>query len=104
MGSPSARMNSSSCRCFRFPIAIVSSLPAVPPDNDPRCSVRKCTADARGREFFNGLLGEIGPLSSDAVPALIQAVRDVNSQCRTEAAEALGSIGFPAKAALPVLL
>jgi HEAT repeat protein len=46
-------------------------------------------------------LGEIGPA---AVPALVEALRDKDAQKRNAVVRALGRIGPPARAAVPVLL
>ena len=57
------------------------------------------TAFVRGKAAL--ALGEIGADAKDAVPALVDALKDVN--IRTEAASALGSIGPAAKDAVKPL-
>lgn len=46
----------------------------------------------------------LGPLGKDAVPALIDLVKDVDPNVRLSAADCLGNIGPDAKAAVPLLL
>jgi len=48
--------------------------------------------------------GKIDAPAKAAVPALIEALRDNDSQVREEAAHALGSIGQAAKSAVPALI
>ncbi len=49
-------------------------------------------------------LGKIGPDAKAAVPALIEALKDENSEMRRRVAVALGNIGPDAKAAVPALI
>src|SRR5262245_51328408 len=49
-------------------------------------------------------LGRIGPPAQDAVPALIAALRDGDSEVRWQVTQALGRIGPAARAAVPALL
>ena len=49
------------------------------------------------------MLGEIGPVAKDAVPALIIALKDKDKQVRGNAAVALGKVGPSAKDAVPAL-
>jgi adenylate cyclase len=55
-----------------------------------------------GRQFATKRLGWFGPAAAQAVPALIEALRDKN--LRKEAIVALGKIGSQAKAAIPALV
>ena len=48
-------------------------------------------------------LAEIGPAARDAVPALIETLKDREVEVRGSAVYALGEIGPAARAALPML-
>ncbi len=50
------------------------------------------------------MLGHIGPEAADAIPALIESLKDENNYVRTFAAFALGFIGPKATAAGPMLV
>ena len=58
-----------------------------------------CSKDVRS--IAQGALGDLGPAGSNAVPALIDSVE--RSEPRLNAVWALGRIGAPAKAAIPIL-
>ena len=49
-------------------------------------------------------LGQIGPTANEAVPALIQSLKDPNGQVRCEVAWSLGRIGPAAAPAMPALV
>ncbi len=48
-------------------------------------------------------MGLFGPMAKDAVPVLIEALKDENLFVRNRAASALGKIGAAAKSAVPAL-
>lgn len=52
------------------------------------------------------LVGEIGPAAADAVPGLIQVLKDANADIylRVQAADTLDRIGPKARAAVPALV
>jgi HEAT repeat protein len=60
-------------------------------------------ADNDGRRAAAKALGEGGPASKSAVPALIQALKDKDLYVRRFSAEALGDIGPDAQSAVPAL-
>jgi HEAT repeat protein len=56
------------------------------------------------QEAALGILGTLGPASSAAVPAVIQALADPNPRIQLAAVHALGQIGPGAKSAIPNLV
>lgn len=55
---------------------------------------------ARVRERAAEVLGEFGPASVEAIPALTKALKDEDHKVRRDAVRSLGQIGPPAKSAL----
>ena len=57
-----------------------------------------------GSKNLPGALNNIGPDAKEAVPALIEALKDEDKTARQNAAEALGNMGPDAKDAVPTLI
>src|SRR5207248_947659 len=49
-------------------------------------------------------LGKISPKSKTVIPALLEALKEVNGDVRHFAVETLGSLGSEAKSAMPALI
>ena len=81
-----ARRNSGNRAVAR--LALIAAL------KDRNAQVRLCAA---------GALGEIGPESKEAIPALSQALKDKDPKVRDQAAKALTKFGAEGKDAVPAL-
>lgn len=61
------------------------------------------SADAKARQKAADVLGNVGPIDSRAIPALIEALKDKDPKVRDAAVLSLSRIGAPASVALPAL-
>ena len=60
--------------------------------------------DAEDRKHAAETLGKIGPEAKDAIPSLVELLKDPEEVVRKAAARALGQIGWAAKDAVPKLV
>jgi HEAT repeat protein len=77
--------------------------------NDPNARLQKLIRRLRSRKDVKRihaglLLGKMGPAAKEAVPTLLDLLRDANARDRRLAAWTLGYIGAGAAEAIPALL
>jgi HEAT repeat protein len=82
---------------------VVPALAQDAPPDIPGLIVNLKTGDPATRASSARVLGELGPISKDAVPALTEAAKDESKDVRRNAVKALGQIGPASAAAVPAI-